>query len=60
MLFCVDDDGMNDLLFSEALTRLFEGREDGPSARVLRVGELHDAVVVCLKKAKHGAGIVGI
>ncbi len=51
---------MSDFVFSESLTRLFEGREDGSSTRVLRIGELHDTVIVRLKKAKHGAGIVGI
>lgn len=39
---------------------LFQSCEDGSPARVLRIGELHDTVVVCLKEAEHSSGVLRI
>lgn len=41
-----------------ALTWLFESCEDGLSADVLRICELHDAIVVCLIETKHSARVL--
>lgn len=39
-------------------TWLFEGSEDGQSAGVLGICELHHTVVISLVEAKHSAGII--
>lgn len=43
----------------EKLTCLFKSCEDGLSAGVLRICELHHTIVVCLIQTKHSTGVLG-
>lgn len=46
------------LLLLGAPTWLLQSGEDGQSAGVLRVRELHDTVIVCLVETQHGGRVV--
>ena len=50
--------GRPNLLLFGALTWLFQSCEDGLSAGVLGIRELHDTIVVCLIQTKHSAGLL--